>query len=63
MFTPCSAPKNCHLAMNIFVLLTTVSTLEELDYMVQSAAVVFSSSEADVEKISTIFRLGFKEVK
>ncbi|XP_076579586.1 uncharacterized protein LOC143315907 [Chaetodon auriga] len=46
------APKHYHLAMHIFGLFTTASTLEELDDMVQSAAVVFSSpsSAANVEK-------------
>lgn len=38
-----SAPKHYHLAMHIFGLFTTASTLEDLDDMVQSAAVVFSS--------------------
>lgn len=52
LFTNRSAPKNYHLAMHIFGLFTTASTLEELDDMVQSAAVVFSSpcSAANVEK-------------
>lgn len=52
MFTFHSAPKNYHLAMHIFGLYTTASTLEELDDMVQSAAVVFTSpsSAAIVEK-------------
>ncbi|KAL7370450.1 hypothetical protein ABVT39_000967 [Epinephelus coioides] len=46
------APKHYHLAMHIFGLFTTASTLEELDEMVQSAAVVFNSpsSAANVEK-------------
>ena len=47
-----SASKNYHLAMHVFGLLTTATTLEDLDDMVQSAAVVFSSpsSGANVEK-------------
>ncbi|XP_034054814.1 uncharacterized protein LOC117534693 [Gymnodraco acuticeps] len=46
------APKNYHLAMHVFGLLTTVSSLEDLEDMVQSTAVVFSSpsSGANVSK-------------
>ncbi len=52
MFTFRSASKNYHLAMHVFGLFTTASTLEQLDDMVQSAAVVFGSpaSAANVEK-------------
>lgn len=38
-----SAPAHYHLAMHVCALLTTVSSVEQLDEMVQSAAVVFSS--------------------
>ncbi|XP_039657009.1 uncharacterized protein LOC120559388 [Perca fluviatilis] len=46
------APKHYHLAMHVFGSLTTASTLIELDDMVQSAAVVFSSPSCgpNVEK-------------
>ncbi|KAI4796471.1 hypothetical protein KUCAC02_026973 [Chaenocephalus aceratus] len=46
------APKNYHLAMHVFGLLTTASSLEDLEDMVQSTAVVFSSpsSGANVSK-------------
>lgn len=47
-----SAPHHYRLAMHVFGALTTASTLAELDDMVQSVAVVFSSpsSGANVEK-------------
>ncbi|KAA0706254.1 hypothetical protein E1301_Tti016251 [Triplophysa tibetana] len=48
----CDAQNHYHLAMHTFGLLTTASIVAELDEMVQSAAVVFSSpsSGARVEK-------------
>lgn len=38
-----SAPQHYHQAMHIIGLLTTADTIEELDAMVESTAVVFSS--------------------
>lgn len=42
-FKPRRAPSHYHLAMQVFGTFTTASTLDELDDMVQSAAVVFGS--------------------
>lgn len=65
MFTFHSAPKNYHLAMHIFGLYTTASTLEELDDMVQSAAVVSLVLLVQPlwRSISKTYRLGFKGEK
>lgn len=51
-FSSCSAKDHYHLAMHVSGLLTTASSLQELDDMVRSAAVVFSSpcSGTNVEK-------------
>ena len=51
-FTSHSAPKHYHLAMHTFGLLTSAKSLCDLDDMLESAAVVFSSpsSGANVEK-------------
>lgn len=52
IFPTHSAPNHYQLAMHVFGLLTTANSLEDLDDMVESAAVVFSSafSAANVEK-------------
>lgn len=39
-----SANKHCHLAMHVFGLMTQATTLHELDDIVRSTTVVFSSS-------------------
>lgn len=45
-FVSHSAPKHYYLAMHIFGLLTTAVNLGDLDDMVQSTAVVFSSTHS-----------------
>lgn len=60
-----SAPNHYHLAMHSLGALTTASTLQELDDLVQSVAVVFSSpcSGQNVEKHFKNLQLWLQKTK